>query len=121
MDKSKWDSLSDAVKKSYAEGEYQNWEDITKQLQGSVRYLDSFANTLPEAVYRLFRSVKENGDPVMPYESFSTGSFHFGQPVTDYPSLEYIHNNMHGFIGGSGYMGDPATAAFDPIFWLHHW
>ncbi|MGW6980963.1 tyrosinase family protein [Streptomyces sp. NPDC054932] len=28
------------------------------------------------------------------------------------------HNDVHSHIGG--WMGDPATAALDPIFWLHH-
>jgi hypothetical protein len=46
-------------------------------------------------------------------------------------ALESIpHNRIHVAIGGSsalaggtvriGFMGDPATAARDPIFWLHH-
>jgi tyrosinase len=33
--------------------------------------------------------------------------------------LEFTpHNDVHGTIGG--WMGDPGTAAADPIFWLHH-
>ena len=35
-------------------------------------------------------------------------------------SLEDTHNTVHGVSGGGGHMGDPAVAAFDPIFWLHH-
>lgn len=39
-----------------------------------------------------------------------------------YLSLEYIHNNIHGWIGGNGgQMSQPAVAAFDPIFFMHHW
>lgn len=57
----------------------------------------------------------------MRYEDFATGAFHFGQQTENYPSLEFIHNNIHNFSGGMGYLGDPATAAFDPLFWLHHW
>jgi tyrosinase len=31
------------------------------------------------------------------------------------------HNRIHVLIGGTGgFMSDPATAALDPIFWLHH-
>ena len=31
------------------------------------------------------------------------------------------HNRVHVRIGGqNGFMSDPATAALDPIFWLHH-
>jgi tyrosinase len=36
-------------------------------------------------------------------------------------SLEDTHNSVHDLTGGiGGHMGDPAVAAFDPIFWLHH-
>ncbi|KAI0248614.1 tyrosinase [Lactifluus subvellereus] len=33
-------------------------------------------------------------------------------------SLEAIHDEIHGYIGG--HMGNPAVAGFDPIFFLHH-
>jgi hypothetical protein len=36
--------------------------------------------------------------------------------VTD--TLEEAHNHAHVLIGG--WMGSTSTAAFDPIFWLHH-
>lgn len=50
----------------------------------------------------------------------------FGGPVTgfnpgggDNGALENLpHNRVHMQIGG--FMSDPATAALDPIFWLHH-
>lgn len=57
---------------------------------------------------------------------FSSG---FGGPQTgfhpgggDNGALESTpHNDIHVWIGGSGgFMANPATAAFDPIFWLHH-
>ncbi|KAG8988915.1 hypothetical protein FRB94_000326, partial [Tulasnella sp. JGI-2019a] len=35
-------------------------------------------------------------------------------------SLEAIHDGIHVDVGGDGTMSDPAVAAFDPIFWLHH-
>jgi len=35
-------------------------------------------------------------------------------------SLETIHDQIHGEVGGNGHMSDPAVAAFDPIFFLHH-
>ena len=36
-------------------------------------------------------------------------------------SLEGLHDNYHGNIGGSGHLGRVPVAAFDPCFWLHHW
>ncbi|KAI0667737.1 tyrosinase [Trametes maxima] len=35
-------------------------------------------------------------------------------------SLEAIHDAVHDCVGGGGHMGDPAYAAFDPIFMFHH-
>jgi tyrosinase len=32
--------------------------------------------------------------------------------------LEDLHDHVHGWVGGD--MGDPATAAFDPVFFAHH-
>jgi tyrosinase len=32
--------------------------------------------------------------------------------------LESIHNGIHVWVAGT--MGDPAVAAYDPIFWAHH-
>jgi tyrosinase len=49
--------------------------------------------------------------------------------ITDFQQfsdrLERIHDNIHGWTGGisqgvGGDMGTVATAAYDPIFWVHH-
>jgi tyrosinase len=39
-----------------------------------------------------------------------------------YDSLESIHDQIHGIVGGSNYgdMSVIAVSAFDPAFWLHH-
>ncbi|GME60713.1 Tyrosinase [Neofusicoccum parvum] len=36
-------------------------------------------------------------------------------------SLESFHDFYHGQIGGGGHMSVPELAAFDPVFWFHHW
>lgn len=39
-------------------------------------------------------------------------------------NLEGLHGLYHGLIGGmgpGGHMSRVATAAFDPVFWMHHW
>lgn len=61
------------------------------------------------------------------FNSFATTAY---DPVPDsnrygWLSLEYLHNNLHNWIGGTGpsqigHMNDVPVAAFDPIFWLHH-
>jgi len=35
-------------------------------------------------------------------------------------SLEAIHDGIHVDVGGGGHMSNPATAAYDPIFFFHH-
>jgi hypothetical protein len=43
--------------------------------------------------------------------------------VTDNLNIEYIHNMVHGWVGGElgGHMSQIPVASFDPLFWLHHW
>ena len=39
-----------------------------------------------------------------------------------YMSDKDINNDAEGYQGvGLGHMSDVPVAAFDPIFWLHHW
>ncbi|KIP02309.1 hypothetical protein PHLGIDRAFT_130799 [Phlebiopsis gigantea 11061_1 CR5-6] len=62
-------------------------------------------------LYTMFRSVHN-------WPDFSNHTAAAGKTVAN--SLEGIHDNMHVYIGGSGQMGDPAVAGFDPIFFIHH-
>lgn len=40
---------------------------------------------------------------------------------TVFGSVESLHDDYHGHCGGDGHMGRVPVAAFDPVFWLHHW
>jgi hypothetical protein len=41
--------------------------------------------------------------------------------VTNDINLEFIHNNIHYWVGGNGgHMSQIPVATFDPSFWLHH-
>lgn len=53
---------------------------------------------------------------VTTWPAFSNHTTGDGGSVSN--SLEGIHDQIHGMIGG--HMGDPSVAAFDPIFYLHH-
>jgi tyrosinase len=53
------------------------------------------------------------------YTVFSTDSLENEPP--NYNNLESIHNTIHGLVGNGGHMSYLDVAAFDPIFWLHHW
>lgn len=42
--------------------------------------------------------------------------------VTNDINLEFIHNNVHYWVGGDGgHMSQIPVATFDPSFWFHHW
>lgn len=54
-----------------------------------------------------------------PWSEFASHTWwQWVNPSGTLTSLESIHDTVHGDIAGD--MGDPAVAAFDPIFWLHH-
>lgn len=54
------------------------------------------------------------------YYNFACTHRKRGDPIAN-GSLEGLHNQYHGLIGGNGgHMSEVPTAAFDPIFWLHH-
>ncbi|EPE28797.1 Di-copper centre-containing [Glarea lozoyensis ATCC 20868] len=96
---------------AWVEGQ-QNWQNITGMLRASKA---SQSNTLPEAIYRLFIEKY-----VPTWNVFATGVYKVGQNPQQYSSVEDIHNNVHGHVGGTGHMGNVGVASFDPIFWLHH-
>lgn len=61
------------------------------------------------------------------FKNFSNDGFQGSeQDPRYYDSLEALHGQIHGLVGGGtgirmgGHMGIPDFAAFDPIFWLHH-
>lgn len=76
--------------------------------------------SLREAFYRIVGM--EN------YETFSTSSVKDKSKVSAWDSIENLHGLIHGVCGGAtingtgfGHMAQVEVAAFDPIFWLHHW
>ncbi|KAL2678554.1 hypothetical protein Neosp_009302 [[Neocosmospora] mangrovei] len=92
-----------------------------------------FNGSILDQVSRLF--VPSNFDN---YAEFATTA-HSGNEPNGWLSLEMIHNYIHVLVGGLGWnlepsqtagtgpaqysyghMSDLGTAAYDPIFWLHH-
>ena len=66
----------------------------------------------------LFPSPLFQPDPWGQFSNHTWNDIHPDQGTLT--SLEGIHDQIHVDVGGSGHMGDPAVAALDPIFWLHH-
>ncbi|KAL4785045.1 hypothetical protein BJX76DRAFT_367191 [Aspergillus varians] len=56
------------------------------------------------------------------YEEFATTALDKSEPkVSADVNIEFIHNNVHWWVGGNGgHMSQIPVATFDPIFWLHH-
>lgn len=73
-----------------------------------------YQNIVRDPAYRYYSATGTNA-----MGSFGGGSKNRNDNPTG--SLENIHNNYHGSIGSNGQMGDPSVAAFDPVFWIHHW
>lgn len=94
--------------------------DATSQEASEVNAFNNIRASLQDQVYQLFSTCKD-------YLHFSND--HAGSSTTSCSnSLEGIHNTIHTTSGGppstsvksGGHMYYLATAAFDPVFWLHH-
>ena len=94
--------------------------DATSNEGAAITALNNIRASLQDQVYQLFTTCKD-------YLHFSNDAA--GSSTTSCSnSLEGIHNTIHTTTGGrpttsvktSGHMYYLATAAFDPIFWLHH-
>ncbi|KAK3320228.1 hypothetical protein B0T19DRAFT_479192 [Cercophora scortea] len=128
---SRWGIENDVTEEEWSNG-INNYERITKAINLHTWYGvnpgdDLLGRPASDLVYRLLQNVPE-------WKNFSsTGT----NPVPDpdklphipweqWVSLEYLHNNLHGFIGGNawadgiGHMQNVPSAAFDPIFYMHH-
>ena len=55
------------------------------------------------------------------FDAFSNNEWLRNGQAGTYGSLEDIHNEIHDKTGGNGHMSALEVAAFDPVFWLHHW
>ncbi|KAJ5541865.1 hypothetical protein N7461_007868 [Penicillium sp. DV-2018c] len=77
-------------------------------------YNDKNHGPAAEMVYRLLTVP-------MDYTTFaSTNPTSKDQKVEQDLNIEYIHNNIHGWTGDAGHMGNVPVASFDPLFFLHH-
>lgn len=93
--------------------------DVSQGLSGVVGG-GNLTASLREAFYRVINMPK--------YEDFSTTARGTEMSLNAWDSLESIHNVLHAWCGGGGkdqlaygHMSWQSVAAFDPIFWLHHW
>lgn len=93
--------------------EFKDWIEIDDRFGG--RRGAHF--NLRERIWYLL-NLEQNRYPT--YQAFSNNKWVSNGRSSDYDSLESVHDSFHGILGGSGHMGNPGYAGFDPIFWLHH-
>jgi tyrosinase len=102
------------------------WPDVPMErgFKSSVQTLNCSVNELREDTIRMSLNFVENG-AYNDYLSYSTARAPTAKDPLDgksaVGSLEGVHGNYHGLVGGEGHMSSVLTAAFDPIFFLHHW
>lgn len=102
------------------------------QYPNSLERLNQAVNEVREDAVRIALVMMEDG-PYSPYAQMATNKTTATDPIYGDDasgSLEDVHNGMHNFIGGDpykkenrsiGHMMEVSTAAFDPIFFFHHW
>ncbi|KAH9986652.1 tyrosinase [Russula vinacea] len=83
--------------------------DATTDSDALAQELGSLQNDITTSTYNLLTRVNT-------WPAFSNHTPGDGGSSSN--SLEAIHDEIHGIVGGQ--MGDPAVAGFDPIFFLHH-
>lgn len=106
----------DPKSKAWIEGVV-NTEEITARFASHEGSQEDFVRrSTSELVYRLFTHP-------LTYTEFATVAVDpKNSRVAGDLNLEYIHNNIHWWVGGEGgHMSEIPVATFDPIFWLHHW
>jgi tyrosinase len=86
-----------------------NSPDATTDVQALVDDLSSIQEDITSSTYNLLSRVAT-------WPAFSNHTAGDGGSASN--SLEAIHDEIHGYVGGD--MGDPAVAAHDAIFFLHH-
>ncbi|KAI0064090.1 tyrosinase [Artomyces pyxidatus] len=86
-----------------------NGSHATTDVDGLISDLQSIQSDITSSIYNLLTRVNT-------WPAFSNHTPGDGGSSSN--SLEAIHDEIHGTIGGQ--MGDPSVAGFDPIFFLHH-
>ncbi|CAE6432916.1 unnamed protein product [Rhizoctonia solani] len=108
----------EGISEIYKEDQYQrgSLKNLRADVAGMFRFPHGIdprqcANAWDEFSNTTFQSAHQ--DPNRPREI--TSPYSWGATP-----LEQSHNTVHLLVGGIGHMADNDTAAFDPIFFLHH-
>ncbi|KAK8108340.1 uncharacterized protein PG998_010353 [Apiospora kogelbergensis] len=93
-----------------------NNEEVTRYMADHIDVKDKDRGAAAELVYRLMTYP-------LTYEQFATVNVDGKKGTSEETdvNLEFIHNNIHWWVGGEGgHMSQIPVATFDPMFWLHH-
>ncbi|KAI0270019.1 photo-regulated tyrosinase [Gloeopeniophorella convolvens] len=86
-----------------------NSPNATTDVQALIEDMQSVQEDITSSTYNLLTRVRT-------WPAFSNHTPGDGGSSSN--SLEAIHDEIHGLVGGQ--MNDPSVAGFDPIFFLHH-
>ncbi|KAI1004240.1 hypothetical protein K3495_g3971 [Podosphaera aphanis] len=79
----------------------------------AVGRIESDARNIRSRIYAILTNYHD-------YLAFSNEGFRSLARPDEQDSLEAIHDQIHGLIGGGGHMSFTDYAGFDPIFFMHH-
>lgn len=95
-----------------------NGVNAASDTQSAINAFNNIRQSLTDQIYQLFTNCHD----YLHFSNDDAGSSSAGCSL----SLESIHNTIHSTAGGkagsvsAGHMFYLPTAAFDPLFWLHH-
>ncbi|KAI1478854.1 Di-copper centre-containing protein [Daldinia eschscholtzii] len=114
---SRWALYEPESSQSWEEGEVDN--EMAANALATHKWYKGENVPLAEMTYRLFLP-----EYIKSFAQFATTKYNKDHHLTGYLNLEFIHNNVHNWTGGTdkyiGHMTEVPVAAFDPIFFMHH-
>jgi tyrosinase len=114
-----------ALKNEYFSGFYIQAPETLRQPTDAYTSHDDVADTTMQRNYAARRQNTYNLFSIPSFAEFSSTAFSAGGVPNAWTSVESIHNQVHGSLGGTtpglqGHMALVDYSSFDPIFWLHH-
>ncbi|KAI0854170.1 Di-copper centre-containing protein [Daldinia vernicosa] len=117
---SRWapfESESPNVSTEWINGEVNN--EMAAEALNDHKWYNGENLPLAEMTYRLFLP-----QYITSFSQFATTKYSETNEAASYLNLEFVHNNVHNWTGGTdkyiGHMTEVPVAAFDPIFFMHH-
>jgi tyrosinase len=115
----------EALKNEYFTALYLQASETLRQPTDAYTSHNDVADATMQRNYAARRQNTYNLFSIPSFAEFSSTAFSAGGVPNAWTSVESIHNQVHGSMGGTtrglqGHMALVEYSSFDPIFWLHH-